>query len=270
MTEFRGWGGAALVTGATSGIGLEIARALAARQMDLILVARSAGNLRVVSQQLASAHRVRVVPVAYDLSTPDVGSTLGEVFREIDLEIDLLVNNAAFAVYGPFANQGPEREAEMIRLNTIAPTLLTAMFLPGMVRRRRGVVLNVASTAGFAPVPFLGSYAASKAHLISWTHALDTELKGTGVRCSVLCPGSTSTNFQRVSGAAERQRRRFKQQTALEVAEQAMVGLDKGRRVITTSRKHRLHQILSRVVPPGLAASLAMSAMKPKGKAIPG
>ena len=264
MAEFRGWGGAAIVTGATSGIGLEIARQLAERQMNLILVARSAANLKVLAQNLASSKRITAVPVAYDLSDPQLTEHLPEIFRGIDLEVDLLVNNAGIGVYGPFTAQPAEREAEMIRLNTIAPTVLTKMFLPGMLRRRRGVILNVASTAAFQPTPNLASYAGTKAHLVSMTHSLDTELAGTGVRCQVLCPGTTATNFSKVSGAATHQARRLPEQTAVAVAEAAMRGLDKGQRIIVPGAMNRAHSLASGLLPDSWKARMAASVMRPK------
>lgn len=264
MAEFRGWGGAAIVTGATSGIGLEIARALAQRQIHLILVARSAANLKVLAQNLATSHRIQAVPVVFDLSVPDLAERLPEVFRGIDLDVDLLVNNAGIGVYGPFATQSAERDAEMIRLNSIAPTVLTKMFLPGMLRRKRGVIMNVASTAAFQPTPNLASYAGTKAHLVSLTYALDTELSGTGVRCCVLCPGTTATNFQKVSGAATHQARIPPQQTAVAVARVAMRGLDKGQRVIVPGLLNRLHVIASEVLPPSWKSSMAAVVMRPK------
>jgi short-subunit dehydrogenase len=264
MAEFRGWGGAALVTGATSGIGLELARLLAARGMHLILVARSAENLRILSTKLAQTHRIRAVAVPLDLSRPDAAARLVEALRGIDLTVDMLVNNAAFGTYGPFADAGAAREAEMVRLNVSAPTELAAMFLPGMIRRKRGVVLNVASTAGLAPVPYLGTYAASKSYVISWTHSLATELKGTGVRVFVLCPGSTATNFHAVAGAVGRRPHTGPQQTAADVAEECLRGIDRGKRVIVTGPVNRLHAGLVRLLPAAWAASLGAAFNRPR------
>jgi len=262
--EFRGWGGAALVTGASGGIGLEIARLLAARGMDLLLVARSLENLRILAGRLAQQHRIRAVPVAVDLAAPDSAQAVADAFREVDLTVDLLVNNAGVGVYGPFGNQGIGREAEMIRLNTIAPTVLAAMFLPGMLRRRRGRILNVASTAGFAPVPWLATYAATKAHLISWTHALDTELSGTGVRASVCCPGTVATKFLEVSGAAASRANPLPAASAPDVARACLAGLDRGRRVIVVGALNRLHQAAAAITPTSLATSIAGSVNRPK------
>jgi len=234
---FRGWGGSALVTGASGGIGREIARALAARGIDLIVVARSRDRLETLADEIRDRHGVRVVVAPCDLSTATTERQLSDALGdlgELGENVDLLVNNAAFGIYGPFAKSGADREAEMLRLNLVAPVLLTARFLPPMRQRGRGIVLQVASTAAFAPVPFQGTYAATKAHLVSWTHALDTELRGTGVRACVLCPGSTRTDFHRVSGSAGERERKLSQQTAADVARECLHGLDRGRRVIVS------------------------------------
>lgn len=266
MAEFRGWGGAALVTGASSGIGLELARCLAARGMNLILVSRSAENLRILSEQLSSAHKILALPMPTDLATTEGPAELMERLRSVDLTIDALVNNAGIGVYGPFANQGPSREAEMLRLNVCAPTELAAYFLPGMLRRRRGLVLNVSSTAGFAPVPFLGTYGASKAYLVQWTHALDDELRGTGVRAAVLCPGTTETNFANVSGAKGRAGR-FPEMTAADVAEQCLRGIDRGRRVIVPGALNAAHSFAAQLLPPSWASRVAAYVNRPGKRA---
>jgi hypothetical protein len=264
MGKFRRLTGAALVTGASGGIGLELARALAAREMSVILVARSAENLRILASELATAHKIRAVAIPADLSTPEGPSELVRRLADVDLDIDVLVNNAGFGIYGSFGNAGPEREAQMIRLNVVTPTELAARLLPGMLRRRRGLILNVASTAGFAPTPWIGTYAATKAYLVSWTISLDTELEGTGVRAAVLCPGTTETGFQKVSGAAEHRRRRMPQQSASEVAKECMRGLDRGKCVIVTGGLNKLHVLAAKIVPARLAARIARHVMVPK------
>jgi len=256
MPEFHGWGGAALVTGATSGIGLELARALAERAFDLILVARSQDKLERVAERLTTMQKVRVWPVRADLSRDDGPLGLMDSIRGIEVDVDVLVNDAAFGIYGPFANRGPEREAEMIHLNVLAPTELAARLLPGMIRRRRGLILNVASTAGFAPVPLLGTYAATKAYLIHWTHALDEELTGTGVRAAVLCPGSTATNFHNVSGGSAHQSSPFPRQSPVDVAKECLRGLDRGKRVIVSGPLNRLHAGFASAIPRSWAARL--------------
>jgi short-subunit dehydrogenase len=264
--EFRGWGGAALITGASSGIGLALARQLANRGMHVLLVSRATENLRVLAQRLSSEYKVRAIAIPGDLSTVEGPGNLVKTLSQVELEIDLLVNNAGFGIYGPFANQGPERESEMIRLNVGAPTELAARLLPGMIRRRRGLILNVASTAGFAPVPWIGTYAATKGYVIQWTIALDEEIKGTGVRAAVLCPGTTATNFHQVSGAAKGRKKDLPQQTAAAVAMECLKGLDRGKRVIVTGLLNKLHVAAASTLPAGLAANVAVKVMRPKKK----
>jgi short-subunit dehydrogenase len=264
LAEFRGWGGAALVTGASSGIGRALAEQIGARGMNLVLTARSREILEKLSADICRAHGVRVEIFPADLSLNESPRELEEACRRWGMPIDLLVNNAGFGVYGPFASQGASREAELVRLNVMAPVELAARFLPGMIQRGHGIIYNVASTAAFAPVPWIGTYAATKAHLLSWTHSLDVELRGTGVRAMVLCPGTTETGFHRVSGAAGKQRKNlFPKLTAEEVARQGLRGIDRGKRVVVTGWMNRLHTALASFVPDGLAAEMAFNVMRP-------
>jgi len=261
----RGWGGAALVTGASGGIGLELAKVLAERGFHLLLVARSSGKLDRIAEKLRLAHQIQAHVVRADLAEPDAPERLMSAIQGIELDVDVLVNNAAFGIHGRFPARGPEREDEMIRLNVATPTGLAARLLPGMMRRRRGVILNVASTAGFAPVPLLGTYAGTKAYVLHWTLALARELDGTGVRAAVVCPGSTRTNFHAVSGS--RPPSSFFQQEAAAVARECLRGLDRGRRLIVTGPVNRLHAAAARLLPPDLAARIAWGVMKRRERA---
>ncbi len=262
MAGFRGRGGAALVTGASGGIGREVAKLLAARGMDVVLAARSRDALESLAAALAAEHGVRAVPWVVDLSAEDAARTLPASFAALDVTVDLLVNNAGFGVYGPFGNQGLEREAAMIRLNTVAPSILAGILLPGMIRRGHGCILNVASTAGFAPVPWLATYSATKAHLIAWTHALDTELKGTGVRVAVACPGTVSTGFLETAGA-DRRARPLPSSTPEDVARGILGGLDSGRRVFVIGWLNRLHRAAAAITPPALSATIGGAVNRP-------
>ncbi len=263
MAGYRGQGGAALVTGASGGIGREVAKLLAARGMDVILAARSREPLESLAAILAREHGVRAVPWVVDLSAEDAARSLPGSFAALEVTVDLLVNNAGFGVYGPFGNQGLEREAAMIRLNTVAPAILAGVLLPGMIRRGHGRILNVASTAGFAPVPWLATYAATKAHLIAWTHALDVELKGTGVRVAVACPGTVSTGFLETAGA-DRRARPLPSSSVEEVARGILAGLDTGRRVFVIGWLNRLHRAAAAVSPPAMAAAIGGAVNRPR------
>jgi hypothetical protein len=193
-------GRTALVTGASSGIGEELARCFAVGGFDLVLVARSADKLRALAADLESAHGVTVRVQPSDLSQRAAAAGLGAALRRKQVTVDVLVNNAGVLEQGVFCDIAPERHAELIDLNVSGLTAMLAVFLPGMRERGWGRVLNVASIAAFQPVPTLATYAATKAYVLSLTESLSEELKSTGVRITALCPGITAT--QMVSRAA--------------------------------------------------------------------
>ena len=192
--------GTALVTGASSGIGLELSTLLARDRHELVLVARSRDRLEAIARGLTEEFGVAVTILARDLALPE---TPAEIARELDerrLTIDILVNDAGFGVYGPFAETPLRKELEMIQVNVAAPTHLTKLLLPGMLQRRRGRIMNVASTAAFQPGPLMAVYYATKAYVLSFSEALANELAGTGVTVTALCPGPTITEFQKQAG----------------------------------------------------------------------
>jgi len=184
----------ALITGASAGIGEEFARQLAGRGYDLILVARRRDRLERLAEQLPTTTHV----VECDLAT-DAASLSGKV-EELGVDVDLLVNNAGFGLRGRFLELDAEREAEMVRVNCEAVVVLTHAFVPPMVERNRGGVITVASTAGMQPLPYELTYAATKAFAISFMEALWTELRGTGVKTTVVNPGPVKTEWQSVAG----------------------------------------------------------------------
>jgi uncharacterized protein len=186
-----------LVTGASSGIGLELARLFAAGGYGLVLVARSSGKLEELASELRNRHGVAVRVMAIDLARPESPEELVRELEQAGVAVDVLVNNAGFATFGPFAETDLHAELEELQLNVVTLTHLTKKLLPGMLARRRGGVLNVASTAAFQPGPLMAVYYASKAYVLSFTEALAEELRGTGVTISALCPGPTVTGFQK-------------------------------------------------------------------------
>jgi len=190
-------GQTALVTGASSGIGLELARLFAAGGYGLVLVARSGGKLEELANELRNRHGVDVRVMAIDLARPESSEELVRELEQAGVAVDVLVNNAGFATFGPFAETHLRAELEELQLNVVTLTHLTKKLLPGMLARRRGGVLNVASTAAFQPGPLMAVYYASKAYVLSFTEALAEELRGTGVTISALCPGPTVTGFQK-------------------------------------------------------------------------
>jgi short-subunit dehydrogenase len=184
-----------LITGASSGIGEALAHRFAAGGCDLVLVARSADKLRSLAAELAKAHGVKAWVEPTDLAKPDAAPALAAALARKRRQVDILVNNAGVVEVGGFAATPPERIRALVHLNVAASTSMLAHFLPPMVARRHGRVLNVASLSSFMPVPSMATYAASKAYLLSLTESLAEELRETGVTITALCPGFTKTNM---------------------------------------------------------------------------
>ncbi|HZU40736.1 MAG TPA: SDR family oxidoreductase [Solirubrobacteraceae bacterium] len=192
--------GAALVTGASAGIGAEIARELARRGHNLILVARREDRLRALADELADEHGVRAETIACDLASAGARERLGDQVADLGLDVEILINNAGFATHGAFHASDPTRELEQVRVLVEAVVALTREFVDGMVQRGRGAILNVASTAGMQPLPYSAGYSAAKAYVITFSEALHQELRGCGVTVTALCPGPVATDFWQISG----------------------------------------------------------------------
>jgi short-subunit dehydrogenase len=188
----------ALITGASSGIGLDLAQ-LMAPGFDLIITARNQERLDEIAKDLQDKHGTHVHVIPGDLARPEVPL---QIFSEVErrgLQVDILVNNAGFGGYGPFAESDLENELEMIQVNITALTELTKLGLQRMLERKRGTILNVASTAGFQPGPLMAVYYATKAYVLSFTEAIANELKDSGINVICLCPGATATEFAKRS-----------------------------------------------------------------------
>jgi short-subunit dehydrogenase len=190
----------ALITGASGGIGEELARLCAAAGAHVILVARSADKLNALADDLSRAHRISAIPLPVDLSQPDAADRVVDAIGSRGMSVDILVNNAGFGNSGLFANIDPQADHDLLELNVVSLTMLTKRLLPGMIERRHGRVLNVASTAAFQPGPLMATYYASKAFVLILSEALFEETKGTGVTVTCLCPGPTRTGFQSRAG----------------------------------------------------------------------
>ncbi len=184
-----------LITGASSGIGRELARCFAENGSDLVLVARREDRLRELSGELSSRYGVQVRVLAKDLSLPAAARELSEELDRTGIVVEVLVNNAGFGDRGEFASLALDRQMNMVQVNVLALTELTRRFLPGMISRRRGGVLNVASSAAFQPGPLMSVYYATKAYVFHFSEGLAEELGGTGVSVTCLCPGPTVTEF---------------------------------------------------------------------------
>ena len=192
----------ALVTGASAGIGRELARILAREGHDLVLVARREPELTALAAELKERYAADSRVITSDLSKARAAQTLVKELGP-SAQIDVLVNNAGFGGHGAFYERNREEDLRQIAVNITALTDLTRLLLPGMVERRRGRILNVASTAAFQPGPFMAVYYATKAYVLSFSQALAEELSGTGVTVTTLCPGVTETEFQRVAGVED-------------------------------------------------------------------
>lgn len=230
----------ALVTGASGGIGEELARLFAADGHDLVLVARSEEKLARLASELESKHGVAAHVLAADLSRAEAP---GEIFGDLQsegLQIDALVNNAGIGSYGLFAETDLKTELGLLQINVVALTHLTKLLLPGMIARGRGYVCNVASTAAFQPGPLMAVYYASKAYVLSLSEALANETAGTGVRVSVLCPGPTETGFVAAAGMEESKLFERGAMTAREVAEAGYRGMLEGRTIVIPGLRNRL------------------------------
>ncbi|MGH7951557.1 MAG: SDR family NAD(P)-dependent oxidoreductase [Limisphaerales bacterium] len=188
-----------LITGASSGIGLELAKCFAADGCKLILLARNQNALKNLAEELRRAHKIQTIVLTADLSPPETPKRIFNELSAQNISVDILVNNAGFGASGAFADLPLSRQLEMLQVNIVALTELTRLFLPGMIKRKRGGILNVASVAGFLTSPNMAIYYATKAFVLSFTEALAEELSETNLTVSVLCPGPTETNFGKIA-----------------------------------------------------------------------
>ena len=239
----------ALITGASSGIGLELAHLFARDSYRLVLLARNRNTLRQIGDDLQSRYGVTVRIAPKDLAHPATPAELYQELLESGIVLDVLVNNAGFGLAGPFQSTDWNQEAEMMQVNMVAATHLVKLFLP-QIRAREGKIMNVASTAAFQPGPFMSVYYASKAYLLSFTEALAEELDGTGVTVTCLCPGPVKTNFQR---------RAYLEGTAMvsspmlvdvrDVARIGYEGMKQGKRLVIPGWKNRVGVEMLRISP---------------------
>jgi hypothetical protein len=246
----------AVVTGASSGIGAEIARELARRGHGVTLVARREDRLRALAEELAGAHAVRTEVIAADLTDADSRGELPAQLAQRGLTPDILVNNAGFTTMGPVHLAERAGELAMVRTNVEAVVDLCTLFVPGMVARHRGAVLNTASTAAFQPLPGQAVYGASKAFVLSYGRALGAELRHTGVTVTTLCPGPVETGFAEAAGISDEEAGealpRIMWVSAADVAKAAVDGLAAGRPVVIPGAANRAAAALGYLAPRAL------------------
>ncbi len=244
----------ALITGASAGIGLEFARQLAARADSIVLVARRVDRLERIRDELTANNPTLTVHVhAADLANHEQVSQLGDWLQRKGMATDLLVNNAGLGDRGAFATSDPGRVHHMLAVNVVALTLLTRHLLPGMVRARRGAILNVSSCASFMPMPGFGVYAATKAYVTSFSEALRSELRGSGVVVTALCPGPVHTEFDQVARRSTDSHARvppkFTYESVEDVVRDAVSGVESSRPIVIPGAAMKLAMLAVRLTP---------------------
>lgn len=254
----------ALVTGASGGIGEAIARRLAEQGHGLVLVARSTGKLQALAADLQARHKVDVRTMAADLAAPDAADALAARLATDGLNIDVLVNNAGFGLFGKHASTDLADEQRMIDLNITALTRLTKLLLPPMLARKRGRILNVASTAAFQPGPYMAVYYATKAYVLSYSEALQEELRGSGVTVTALCPGPTASGFQDRADMHDSALVKGKRlPTAQAVATYAVEAMNRGQTVAIHGFMNWLMAQSVRLTPRGMATRMVAAMSRP-------
>ncbi len=247
-----------LITGASSGIGLELAHIFARNHHNLILAARTLPALEALSTELSIKYNITATPIQTDLSTPTAPTHLYNEIQSRGLQVNILVNNAGFGTGGRFDQISIEQHLDLIQVNITALTALTRLFLPDMLAKKTGRILNVASTAAFQPGPFLATYYASKAYVLSLSQAIAEEIRNTGVTVTALCPGPTKTQF--ATTANLNRTRLFNSPFSMSAQDVAQYGYDalmSGKRVAIPGLANRLVAFGTRLAPRRLSTSIA-------------
>ena len=261
MSEYK----TALITGASSGIGEAFANALAAQGVDLVLVARSEDKLRALAKQLAEVHSRRVEVIAADLSLAGSAAKVHAATQALGMNVDLLINNAGFGTAGAFYQQDPERERQEIMLNVAAVVDLAHAFLPAMIEGRNGGIGNIASMAGFQPMPYMAVYAATKAFVLSFGQGLRQEVRSKGVKVLSVCPGPVDTPFFEATGN-QKLRSTVPKPTMVTtetVVRESLRALRAGRSVVVPGVASKVMAAWTRTMPRDMVA--AMTAMVMRG-----
>jgi len=252
------WG---LVTGASAGIGMALARELAVAGVNLVLTARRRDRLDELARELREKHGVRTEIFAADLSQPDAPQKIFDFTVQLGIAAELLINNAGFGQYGELPKVGTERLLDMVQVNCSAVVHLTRLYLPGMIERRRGDILILASTASFQAVPYISTYAATKAFDLLFAEGLAEEMKPYGIRVCALCPGSTESEFHEVAG-----QQRFtgkNMETAEKVARRGLEALAEGRSYVISGLGNYLGAQSQRIVPRRVVTRIAAKLFRP-------
>ncbi len=248
-----------LITGAASGIGAQLSRLFARDNFNLVLVDKNRDGLEKFRDELARDFSTETIALVFDLSNPQASPRIFDELQNRKIEIDVLVNNAGFGTFGNFWKIDSARDEALCYVNILAPMLLAKLFLPSMVQRKRGKILNVGSVSGFLASPYATTYYASKAWLLSFSQGLESSLKNSGVSVTIVCPGPTYTAFdwknssensgQSCGGIAQKPARKKFQMEASEVARQAYRGLKRGQSVVIPGASNQALAVLARLLP---------------------
>lgn len=255
-------GKCALVTGASSGLGVDFARELAALGARLVIVARREDQLKQVQAEIKAKYGVEVVTVALDLAAAGAPQALYDLVRQEKLQVDVLVNNAGFGVYGNELDIAWEKTNQMLQLDIVALTHLTKLFARDMVKRRFGYVLQIASIGAYQPSPTYAAYSAAKAYVLSFGEALNYELRGSGVSCTVLSPGVTATEFLQVAGQKRNWFHNATMMTSVEVARIGIQAMLKRRYSVVAGFMNWLMAFSTRFTPRSMLAAVTYRLMK--------
>jgi len=246
-----------LITGASSGFGVEFAKLFAKDGYNLVLVARSEKTMLQQAQGYQKNYKVAVKVIAKDLTQSHASQEIFDELQAADIQVEVLVNNAGYATYGPFVELKADNELDMMQINMFALTHLTRLFLPGMVKRHSGKILNVASTAAFQPGPLMAVYYATKPFVLSFSEAIANELKGTGVTVTALCPGPTETGFQKRAAMEESKLVSGKKiMDAATVAKIGYAALKKGKAVVIPGFRNQIMTLSVRFTPRSMVTNI--------------
>jgi len=252
-----------VVTGASSGIGAEFARVLAARGMHLVLVARREERMQELAAELFDKHGTRCEVIAADLSEPAGVDRLESEISDLGIEVEILINNAGFGIVADIANTSRENVLNLIRLNIGALTDLTYRCLPAMIERGHGAILNIASVAGFQPVAYMGAYAASKAYVLHFSEALWAETRDHKVTVTAVCPGPTKTEFFEVAGVSGWLKKQAAQ-TPEQVVKSALKAMERNKQIVITGWRNKVLSLLVRMAPRKIAVLESRKYFRPK------
>jgi uncharacterized protein len=262
MTNWQGkW---ALVTGASAGIGKALAEKLATGGTHLVLTARRQERLEELAQELAATRKIRTAVFVADLADAGAPEKIFAFTQNKGIDVELLINNAGFGAYGEFTTVGTHRLLDMVQVNCSAVVHLTRLYLPEMIKRRSGDVLIVASTASFQAVPYISTYAATKAFDLLLAEGLAEEMKPYGIRVCALCPGSTESEFHEVAGQAHLAPARKNRETAEKVARTGLQALAAGKSYVISGTGNYLGAQMQRLVPRGLVTRVAAKMFRPR------